>query len=369
MRQVNLLRRRLLLAATFSPFLVACSPKAPAMTADEAQRIKALTARMTTRCIGRHLIDLPESFVLNPVWQARIDGVEVNVQPMDQVLFRAAVEGRMRELRRETISGEKENPSLREVRDVPDLAGRAFNRAMTGAVASDRTWEIWAWRDGFVIKLAINAYDKQLAYRVTEGLESDVEEKFAQAIDVLRRVRGRHEDQIPQEPGDCFAHGFIAGPANDQQDISMSFHWRDAHDVYFSFNHTTRVREDDTMLQRSASIERQFAEAGIRTLRKGSRSIHGLAYEEWLTHEPAEVTTADVEGNGFVLRGNEAERDPRKPSIELNLYNGHYIPTPEISLEEDAKIPTLQRASLSDAEAVALWDAVTATLRPRPGAF
>ena len=77
---------------------VRLQPKAIPMTPEEAQRVEALTANMTTRCMGRYLVDMPERFVLNPVSTTQIEGVKVAVQPMLKQHFEMALEAVIVEL-------------------------------------------------------------------------------------------------------------------------------------------------------------------------------------------------------------------------------------------------------------------------------
>ncbi|PPE64869.1 T6SS immunity protein Tli4 family protein [Caldimonas caldifontis] len=368
------------------------------MTAEEAQLVQKLTARMRTRCIGRHLIDLPEDFVLNPVDGVQIEGVEVSMRPLPRAVFDYQLERRTEELKNQVINMLNKTPVLMDVRNVPGGVGKVFNRANSYAFA--RIWELMDWQDGFLITASVKAFDysldKPLGNEPTDS--SDVEEKYTHLLNVYRRLRGRRDDEIPSEPGDCFAHGFhllnvyrrLRGRRDDEipsepgdcfahgflrggplEDVAITafYHLKDAPDVFVMFSHSTQVWEDDTMLQRASSIERQLAAAGIKTLRKGPRTIHGLPYEEWLSREPETVTSARVPGHGLTLHGNEAAKDPRKPNIEFTLYNGHYIPSPPRSLEEKAMIPDLTHATLSEGQVLALWEAITATLRPRPGAL
>ncbi len=46
----------------------------------------------------------------------------------------------------------------------------------------------------------------------------------------------------------------------------------------------------------------------------------------------------------------------------MTFKNGDY------SIDEDER-PKFDKASLTDAEAVGLWDSITRTFKPRPGAF
>ncbi|MBP9063024.1 MAG: hypothetical protein KBF81_04520 [Aquabacterium sp.] len=70
----------------------------------------------------------------------------------------------------------------------------------------------------------------------------------------------------------------------------------------------------------------------------------------------------------FTLHGNETASEPAKPFVELRLFNGFRIPAPERTLEEKSRLKDLEKATLTEAQTIALWDKVTATLRMRPGA-
>ncbi|WP_434516415.1 hypothetical protein AB6Q56_07320 [Dechloromonas sp. ARDL1] len=78
--------RAYILAAMAALLMTACSPsfKVPEMTPEETSRLEALTQRMTTRCVGRYLIDLPEDFVLNPANPVTVEGIPIKVTPMTE---------------------------------------------------------------------------------------------------------------------------------------------------------------------------------------------------------------------------------------------------------------------------------------------
>jgi hypothetical protein len=67
---------------------------------------------------------------------------------------------------------------------------------------------------------------------------------------------------------------------------------------------------------------------------------------------------------------NEKAVEPSKPFTRLELYNGFEIAYPadmtEAEKERIGFYKPLERASLSEAEAVAIWDKVSATVRARP---
>jgi len=374
------MRRRCLLGTAMTlplvSFLAGCHGHIPAMSPEERRFVEQLKARMRTRCVGRYLIDVPEQFILNPVHRFTVGTDEVNVlaRPMSRPAFRAHLETIRKSYEATRLVATKDKlPFLSRVWPIHE--GMVFDRSESAAAATRARRRIEAhwWSNGVAFHGEIKAFDgtypelQERRFYREEG--SDVPKKLEVLQQVIGRIRGRAEDEIPTEPGDCFPHGFFRGGPMRDVDVVANFHLQGTPDVYLFFKQTTSVWEDETMLQRSGSIMKWMVFAGMRTLRKGERVIHGQPYEEWLVREPADVTSARVPGHGLRLHGNETSHDPARPSIELYLYNGHYIPSPPKSLEEQAKTPILKRATLSEAQVVALWDAITPTLRLRPGAF
>ncbi|MFN3295682.1 T6SS immunity protein Tli4 family protein [Caldimonas sp.] len=374
---MTLTRRRLLAAAACTPLaaLIACSPRTPAMTPEEAQFVHKLTARMRTHCIGRHLIDLPEAFVLNPVDRVEIEGVEVSVRPMTKTVFETRLQRRTEELQKQVIDVIDNEPVLMDVRDVPVGIGKVFNRAESYAYS--RIWELMAWQDGFEIQASVKAVD----YSLDEPLANDpsnnytnVEEKFTHLLTLYSRVRGRAQEEIPREPGDCFAHGFYRGAQAEAGQFYVNYHLKDAPDVFvqlssISGDGSNVARPESGLLQRRSQIERDTRRSGIEILRLVPRNIGHDGYEEFVAREPAKVTSARVNGHTAVVQTDQNAQGVARPFLTIELFNGHYIPSPPRSLEEQAMIPDLTRATLSEGQVLALWDAITATIRPRPGAL
>ncbi|MNR57197.1 hypothetical protein D3C85_1779230 [compost metagenome] len=83
----------------------------------------------------------------------------------------------------------------------------------------------------------------------------------------------------------------------------------------------------------------------------------GVDAEEWLLAGPRPTT--EVHGHLFSLEGNALENDVLAPFVGLDMETA--VPLPDDR--------GLERASLTDAEALAVWDAISRTLRPRPNGF
>lgn len=337
--------------------LTACQPvfKAKPMTDQETRRVQEFTAQMKPRCLGWYVIDFPAAFVLNSESSAQMNDVRIKVKLQDRALFDLHLAARRAQLETVMLPGKIRNrPQLRATIPLPDkgigvVFDRSENAASTGRLA--RTLELVAWRDGYRIEATVNATDTSFPEdandSLTTQLKTDVAEKLALLLGVSSKVRGRPESEIPTEAGTCIANGFIAGPSSNRQSIQMAYHLDGTQDVYFNLFAQTEVREETTMLERSAQIEAEIKGNNTETIRKSARNIRALPYEEWLMRGP---TLERVPGTEFALQANEKGAGPAKPSLELKFYNGFRIPHPKQSLEEMAQTADLTKASLTEAE-------------------
>jgi hypothetical protein len=96
---------------------------------------------------------------------------------------------------------------------------------------------------------------------------------------------------------------------------------------------------------------------GGRTIRKGKVALQGIDAEEWLI---AGETDLGVPGSMFTLEANSMTSGAQSPLLTMDLNTG----SPNAFMHD-----RLKAASMSEGEAVALWDVVSRTLRPRPNAF
>ncbi|WP_192811592.1 hypothetical protein [Herbaspirillum sp. GW103] len=80
----------------------ACQAKSPVLTSVEKEHMRSISEKMTPRCFGRYLIDLPESFVLNTEGGQEIDGVTIDIKAQSETEFRQALEARKRVLESES---------------------------------------------------------------------------------------------------------------------------------------------------------------------------------------------------------------------------------------------------------------------------
>ena len=362
--------RAFLLALSSILLLAACQPKyeIPAMTPEESQVIENLTTRLKPRCIGRYRIDLPIDFVLNPITTTKLEGVDITITPMERYHFDAALKARHEALRKERVVGE-ETASLLSAAPLSDGAGYVFNRSRDGTGSVLRALELLAYRDGYRIEILINARDMDQSKKIRENdtRKTDVPEKLAHLLNVYERVRGRDDMEIPAEQGLCFANGFLRGEPNDDEDsqIDLHYHLRMAKDVYFTFHSLSNLIQETTLLERGPAIEEALKKRNGQTLRKGKRESHGLKFEEWLSSIESE-TSPGMMFHDMTLEVNSKTATPLTPLFIVDLDSGVEHPGPALTLEQAAVHKPLTKATFSAAQTVALWETVTATLRPRP---
>ena len=336
--------------------------------------MKTLTDKLVPRCVGRYVISLPQEFVINPIHRSTIEEVELDVQPMKRAAFELSFEARRRELEAILLPGTDKLPHLRKTIAVPDSAiGAVFDRSKSD-VSGDRmgrTLELLAWRDGFQIAASIKARDTTFPEdaddSIAKQLKTDVPEKLAHLLDIFQRTRGLAEGEVPTEPGVCIRHGFVRGAASELEDVEITYQLKGAEDGYFTFHTIGDLKQDSELLDRGAAIEADLKKVGVqgRTLRKGVLKLKGLDAQEWLLTRKGEAVML----HDFSLEANSKIASAKTPVLMLEFLNGGRAPHLPRTTEESATLQPLTKATFSEAEAIALWDAVAPTLTPRPGAF
>jgi hypothetical protein len=114
-------------------------------------------------------------------------------------------------------------------------------------------------------------------------------------------------------------------------------------------------------LQRANSpeVREQLSAADGAVIRKGSVDLSGLEAQEWLIEGRR---PGDGRGTSFSLVVNETTSSPSSPFLSMDLTTGGQVQIQDQYVK-------LDKASLTTGQAVALWDTVSRTLRPRPNGY
>lgn len=368
----NRLIPRVMSLAMAALLISACQAKLPALTEKEAKNMQTLTKKMTPRCMGRYLIDVPEDMELNSEGGQEIEGVTIDIKPMTETLFMSMLKNRKLELESEMLFREPKMHTLKEAKPIEGTRGFIFDRAESTGSNVLRTLELLAWRNGYFIKMTINARDMSYSEKVAadDTRETTTPEQLAQLLKVFNRTKGRADHDIPTAQGVCILNGFISGPPTNEEEFTIFYHLKTTDDVYFTFRTDSHRAERNSLLDRDKDMAPLIAENGGQTLRKGHRDVHDMKGQEYLAALLADPNTDGVRvmRTTFVFEANSRIGSAKTPVITINLDNGTRKPERERRYDEEFA-PLVNKATLSDAEAVALWDAVIPTLRPRPGAF
>ncbi|MGF6639951.1 T6SS immunity protein Tli4 family protein [Paraburkholderia sp. MM6662-R1] len=342
--------------------LIACGRHPAHLTEQEKQTVSELTANLKPRCVGRYLIDMPADALVSG--DATVQGVKIGSVAMSHEAYSEEVASRRSELRGTKSIDPYPFLYADDAVQGPNTHYFIYRGNLSDGPAR-RLIEAYKWDRGYRFKLEIEGSDylhpdqtnkpfvKELA------VKNDVPEKTHLVFDMIGKLRGRVDDEVPSEPGLCFQGGFLPGKAGDREDVGFQFVLHDNRDVYIGFESDSGIRETTTLLQRGDQINASLKSLdGGRTIRKGVVPLNELAAEEWLM---AGRTSPKVLGNIFTLEANSTTSNAQSPLVTLDMSTG--------SPNAFMKAWDMKSASLSEGQAVALWDAVSRTLRPRPNGF
>ncbi|WP_175718504.1 T6SS immunity protein Tli4 family protein [Burkholderia anthina] len=343
--------------------LTSCSAKDIKLTEQEKRTVAEMTTNMKPRCVGRYLIDLPIN--AQPIGKAKFDGVNIETKFQSVDDFKREMDARQVELKSARnprnyqffFGGDK-------VRGMENTRYFIFNSDLSDA---NRNIEVHKWDRGYQISLKIDgtdwskSVDRDKPWVKEKEIQNDVPRQSALAFDLIEKLQGRPEDEIPTVPGTCFVGGFMPGKAiSEKEEVSTSYVLADKADVSFNWDSFAGLQATSTLLPRIRSTDVQDAlkTAQGRVIRSGSIELpSGMKVDEALI---SSLTLVNVQGSHGSLETNY-QGSPEAPYIVFDMLTA----SPNFL----AKADTVKRSSLTEGEALALWDAVSRSLRPRPNAF
>ncbi|MEE3664138.1 T6SS immunity protein Tli4 family protein [Brenneria sp. g21c3] len=352
----------LLIAASYGVYLwMTPYPPQQDLTQQEEAVVETFLTTMQTRCVGRYLIDIPASFTLrNKVLRAFINDHPIRTQRIYPPAFEQKIRRREAQLSGEKTVDPLDMPFLKRKFPLPaGMVGVIFERNEDKSVPdAARILEAHLYTNGVAVEVEVEAengtasrYDKD-RQQLPEVYRNSVPQKMIELVELLKRIKGRNETDIPDRPGFCGPNMFITdGDYYQQEEVTLSYTSPEYPNIVINLDTDNFNREKDSLLERGAEINQIIAAAEGNTLQKGARNINGLYGEEWL-----------VEGNGvnypiqrvhrFALNVNEKTDSAKAPALSM-IFRQEPLP--------DEQLPPR--------EAVAAWERITSTLRLRPGAF
>lgn len=310
-------------------------------------RLQSLFEQTKTVCFGRFVIQIPVTATV--VFGPAEAGPFISYLPGEggQIAQRLA-----RDL------GEMENS--RELLDKGDDARLPlFGKVIDGIMPGQKI--TFDSKDG--VGYYINSYVPIGKDLFVQHVGSVMHEDYNVDLfnDVAKHLRLRADDEVPAEPGTCIKGGFLP-IALEYERVTFGIRLKEFPDVHLSIEvHKNRDKLDESAgLERTLKAGEELAKAQghgdayarIKTFRRGARQLGPWKGSEMVARKPAYKN--DTEAHEFHFHSLGALHDPLLPQIDVRLDSG-------VKKNKTART----KPSITDEEAVALWDKLIETIRVR----
>ncbi|MDP3673363.1 MAG: T6SS immunity protein Tli4 family protein [Telluria sp.] len=351
-----------LLAAVLAlALLEACSPtysykeNAVPEPVSLSPRLQTMFAKTKLVCFGRYALEVPQEAQLLPGSISIPAHVEIIAGGMEASKFRVAAD-------------------IAKIKRGDKTAEITFN----GKGPIERSWQLRYSEDEdarieglYFFTTYVNMGD--LTYIFGDSIDAGETEEApaARQAALAKSLRLRYGEEVPEEPGFCLKHGFIASKLYASQEMSnagiylpslpdVTFSVSSNKDAYGDYPPAEFEKTQRAKLSLLARIEQAKKNQGSfypsrNVLREGKRDVH-----HWHGEESLFKRADGVHDFEWALVGTP--RDVANPSeFSAHMYT---------KVEHDT-VGAAHAASLSDDEAVALWDKLLSGLKFRvkvPGA-
>lgn len=312
---------------------------------NRSHAMNELTQNLKTECVGRYLWDVPQGAALQSMSQQindiTIERTPDQAQSANQVRLR--LDQHERELRKELAA--LEDSGIKEVLPF-GTNGKLLvflRESITGGVLHAHAYT----NVGTAIYRLKAEYASEYATETLGAMEG-----------VAKALRPRAPGEIPTAPGLCVDGGFVAGTGFQDESVLASYVFKEKPSLGFSMesmyapaigNGTYESQIDQFERHRLITMFVP-AFAGLSTQRKASIQLAGSTGKELVLLDKTEgaeslAAMAETPGDG----------SHQRQLLSLGLSNDKAKQTPE--------------AVVSDDSALAVWDALTKSVRLRPGAI
>jgi hypothetical protein len=322
-------------------------------TSPDEMNDKDMASKMMTACVGRFLIDLPEGTELR-FSPSRIAGVTITAQPgYSEEQFRTVIEQREKTLaseRNEYGSTSLEKKLVVEALNMP-FTLFYFNRTKPLTLIEFGE-SVPGTEQGITVE-ALGIKDGVLYRFFADDVASPRSEE--NVLDLVKKFEALDSTGVPRQPGFCVDGGLVHDPIGPEHNetIAMFASLKGHPDVAIRLDTSVNVsRLDEPLLVRESKNEvKKLYASNFRTLRGGERVLGGTRGEEVLDRVKELNGTI---GHSFMWIGIGKLSDVLTPKVTLELITGK------------GRAGNPRSSSLSDEEALQIWDVVSSSLRLRP---
>lgn len=326
---------------------------------------------MQTHCVGRYLIDVPESFVWNEFPQVELYyGMDENFKTVNVQIVDA-----------------HSNPEKFEARVLKRINSIAIdkNRQANGKMLLER--RNFGENLIFIKRYKTNVLNRSYTHEAHQLIgnihvfltANSFPEDTRSAEEVL--VRLTSQLQLIKKPLTQQGPGFCLGPvlinADSDNEILINHFARDKNqpDIRLRVYMNAMTPDAEERLPKQLKREQSAFEKQPKMLRQGQTRLGDMNADEALMRFEESATIMHV----FVARSIRSIPSLSAPSISMRLHTGGEIssaPIPDLleygpdgSLPKRHPAPRTVSSSLTTNEAIGLWDAILKSARLRPNAI
>lgn len=320
--------------------------------ATPSPRMSTLFNETRTICVGRFLLDIPASATVvfgradTPYQTSRYEGEGDNADQIIQELLkdlgneRYRVRGKLREP--ESMLGKVADgpvPGQKILFDLSKASGEEYHIKSFTKVGSD------------------------LFLQSAHAFPHRVSERLPKLNSSAGRLVPRDNNSIPTESGFCIDGALVRDAEHyEVERVQLGVRLSEFPDVHFSIQMVRKSEriESDALEPRLKEAEREANQMGsgawyarIKTLRRGERTLKPWSGYEVLAHLPPQEHEGESHHFNFVALGEP--KNANIPTIDMDLNTG-----------VKNNRPGAVWPSITDDEAVYIWDRLTNSLRLRP---
>ncbi|WP_426103085.1 T6SS immunity protein Tli4 family protein [Massilia sp. TSP1-1-2] len=314
-------------------------------------RLQALFIKTKLVCFGRYALEVPQEAELIP------SNGDINV-----------------------ISGGLDALKLRVAADIAKIKEKDKTAEITydGEGPIKNSWQVRYYDDDTAKKYGLHFFNTyvnkgDLTFVLGDAVgEKDTEEMTAlrQAVHA-KNVRPRMPDEVPDEPGYCFRHGFMAENLYAEQEMSNAgIYLPSLPDVTFSISSNKDAYADTPAAEFEKS---QRGELSLLARIAGAKKDQGLSYPSRTVLREGKRDVNHWHGEESLIRRKDGVHDFEWAFVGTpkDVANPSEFGAVMFTKVEHNAVGAAKVASVSDDEAVALWDKLLSGLKFRvkvPGA-
>ncbi|MES4784438.1 hypothetical protein L0B07_27810, partial [Raoultella ornithinolytica] len=320
--------------------------------------INTLFAQTKPQCIGRYVIDVPDSFNNQLHDMIFIDDFKIESKPLYPPAFKQRVQLREQELRDAINKPENESinaPYIKEKIELPGGKGVIFDRNISGEDDLGRVLEahVFVNATAFIITTEIldlsnpKHRERKKTYikaGFTEAQMNEKPAKLAAMQSLISRLSGRKDEDIPSARGVCIPNGFIRDDGGKHIE-KITFSYENDDFILGVYTNSKYMGSTDTLFNRTTEIEKTLKIANQHTIKKYALSPGGVPAQAWLSGGPQKIENNINPLYEFDLYANEADATPVKPWLTMGINN------------------VFKKTRYSEAQMIEIWDRLVNSLR------